>query len=187
LEEKHKMLAKKIVAWMLLRVVNTMTVKGTSKKNLPPQSLADFERGSGGLLFKDEVIGSGRSPDEGDEIEVHYKGWFFAPQSTEGIQFDDSRAEDPTRGLIFEFGKAKIISGWKLGLETMKEGGKRTIILSPRLGYGKQKVFAEERLSIPGNSELVFDLELKRVDKNPFRKFLRNFVSFLRPNGYDYI
>ena len=100
------MLAKKIVAWMLLRVVNTMTVGGTSKKTLPPQSLADFERGSGGLLFKDQVVGSGRSPDEGDEIEVHYKGWFFAPQSSEGIQFDDSRAEDPTRGLIFEFGKA---------------------------------------------------------------------------------
>ena len=95
---------------------------------LPASPVMDFEKGPEGLLYKDEVVGTGPSPTVGDELEVHYAGWYYAPGSTEGVKFDDSRDRDANKGLMFELGIAPIIKGWSLGLETMKQGGKLSLI-----------------------------------------------------------
>ena len=103
---------------------------------LPASPIMDFEKGPEGLLYKDDVVGTGPTPTVGDELEVHYAGWYYAPGSTEGVKFDDSRDRDANKGLMFELGIAPIIKGWSLGLETMKQGGKRSLIIPPALGYG---------------------------------------------------
>ena len=112
------------------------------------------------LKIKDDIVGIGKRPSHGDELEVHYRGWYYSPNSTEGIKFDDSRDRDPKKGLIFDYGISPIIQGWNLGIKTMNQGGVRSIIIPPYLGYGNKTVHATGRPSIPGNSELVFELEL---------------------------
>ena len=81
------------------------------------ESLADFSTMSSGLKFKDAVVGAGPSPKPGDELEVHYCGWYYAPGSTQGVKFDDSKDRDAAKGLVFEYGIAPIIEGWREGLE----------------------------------------------------------------------
>jgi len=138
-------------------------------------------------LYKDDVVGTGPSPTVGDELEVHYAGWYYAPGSTEGVKFDDSRDRDANKGLMFELGIAPIIKGWSLGLETMKQGGKRSLIIPPTLGYGDVEVSSAGRPSIPPNSELRFELELVTVNNDIIRKMRRSLNDFLRPQGSDFV
>ena len=156
-------------------------------ETLPASPILDFEKGPEGLLYKDDVVGTGPSPTVGDELEVHYAGWYYAPGSTEGVKFDDSRDRDATKGLMFELGIAPIIKGWSLGLETMKEGGKRSMIVPPALGYGDKEVRAAGRPPIPANSELRFEMELVKVNNDMIRKMRRGINEFLRPKGSDFI
>lgn len=155
-----------------------------STSNTPPNN---FIMGEKGFLYHDTVIGTGDSPSHGDELEVHYKGWYYSPNATMGIKFDDSKSRDKNRGLLFEYGKSPIIKGWELGLKTMKEGGKRILILPPSLGYGNQVVHSIGRPSIPSNSELRFEIELVVVNNDNIRKLRRNIYDFFRPSGFDYI
>ena len=142
-----------------------------------------FAAGDGGIMFKDEIVGEGKSVSKGDELEVHYKGWFYAPGSDSGIKFDDSRQRDNKHGLLFEYDISPVINGWKFGLKTMKEGGKRTILIPPSLGYGDKAAHSNGRPSIPANSELRFEIELITVNNDPIRKFRRTLYNFLFPYG----
>jgi len=163
------------------------TIAESLGETLPQASLLDYEDGPEGLKVKDELVGSGPSPTAGDELEVHYAGWYYAPGSTEGVKFDDSRDRDKNKGLVFEYGVAPIIKGWSLGLESMKEGGKRSMIVPPALGYGDKEVRAAGRPPIPANSELRFEMELLKVNNDMIRKMRRSINDFLRPSGKDFI
>jgi peptidylprolyl isomerase len=109
-----------------------------------------------GLTIIDNKVGSGASPKIGQTAVVHYTGWLYQ-DGKKGKQFDSSR----TRGEPFEFplGQGKVIPGWDEGVETMKVGGRRTLIVPPQLGYGA----AGAGGSIPPNSTLLFDVELLDV------------------------
>ena len=85
------------------------------------------------------------------------------------------------KGLIFDYGISPIIQGWNLGIKTMNQGGVRSIIIPPYLGYGNKTVHATGRPSIPGNSELVFELELLAVKNNPLKKLQNRLSNFLFP------
>ncbi|KAH8061990.1 PFAM peptidylprolyl isomerase FKBP-type [Aureococcus anophagefferens] len=148
------------------------------------ESLADFSTMSSGLKFKDAVVGAGPSPKPGDELEVHYCGWYYAG-STQGVKFDDSKDRDAAKGLVFEYGIAPIIEGWREGLETMKGGGKRTLVVPPAATATRRS--APGRPPIPANSELRFDLELVNVNNDLIRKARRAVGDFLRPPGNQYV
>ena len=60
----------------------------------------------------------------------------------------------------FTIGDGNVIPGWDEGVSTMKVGGRRTLLIPPRLAYGDQNI--GEGL-IPPNSELKFDVELIEV------------------------
>ena len=104
-----------------------------------------------GLKMEDKVVGTGDVAVAGKQVTVHYIGVF-----TDGKKFDSS----VDRGVPFTFtlGSGMVIKGWDLGVEGMKVGGKRILIVPPQLGYG-----ANDYQSIPGNSTLIFQVELLGV------------------------
>lgn len=103
------------------------------------------------LQIVDTVIGTGAEAQPGKHVYVHYTGRF-----TNGQVFDTSM----TRGVPIDFplGTGYVIKGWDEGLKGMKVGGKRTITVPPSMGYGPN-----DYGPIPGNSTLIFDVELVDV------------------------
>ena len=126
-----------------------------------------------GVLVKDVITGYGPCIIEGDEIEVHYTGYYYAPGAANGIKFDETTTQK--KGFTCKYGTSPLILGWNLGLENMRQGGIRTIIIPPNLAYGS-KVVSQKTSTIPANSELLFDVELVNVKKKRRRR-LRNFLN----------
>ena len=106
---------------------------------------------STGLTYIDEVIGTGKTPKTGDKVKVHYTGTL-----EDGTKFDSSH--DRNQPFEFPLGVGRVIKGWDEGVATMKEGGKRKLIIPPELGYGSRNMG-----TIPPNSILFFDVELIEV------------------------
>jgi len=106
-----------------------------------------------GLKYTDVKVGNGPTPKQGEVVVVHYTGWL-----KDGTKFDSSR----DRGEPFEFplGAHQVIPGWDEGLATMKVGGRRTLFIPPKLGYGER---GTPDGTIPPNAELKFDVELLSV------------------------
>ena len=106
-----------------------------------------------GLQYTDTQLGDGPIAEAGATAVVHYTGWLYV-DGKKGAKFDSS----VDRGDPFEFplGGGYVIAGWDEGVVGMKVGGKRTLILTPELGYGERGAGR----SIPPNATLIFDVEL---------------------------
>jgi FKBP-type peptidyl-prolyl cis-trans isomerase len=107
---------------------------------------------SGGtLVTEDLVVGTGATAAVGDVVSVHYTGRFI-----NGTIFDSSSGLPP---IQFQLGAGRVIPGFEQGIVGMKVGGKRRITIPPSLGYGS----AGRPPTIPGNSTLVFDVDLVSI------------------------
>lgn len=89
------------------------------------------------------------APDPTDQVTVNYRGHLI-----DGSEFDSSYA----RGKPAEFPLNGVIKGWQEGVALMKPGAKYELFVPPELGYG-----AGPRPGIPGNSLLIFEVELLSV------------------------
>ncbi len=82
------------------------------------------------LVVTDLTIGDGAEATAGSTVSVHYVG---VAHST-GEQFDASYDRgDPLR---FRLGVGQVISGWDQGVEGMRIGGRRQLVIPPHLAYG---------------------------------------------------
>lgn len=103
-----------------------------------------------------------KSARKGDTVTVHYTGWLEekdkAGKSIQGKKFDSS----VDRGEPFKFtlGAGYVIKGWDQGVEGMKVGEKKRLIIPASLGYGARGAGA----IIPPNATLIFDVELLAVN-----------------------
>jgi len=109
-----------------------------------------------GLQITDIKVGTGATPKTGQTCVMHYTGWLYQ-NGAKGQKFDSS----VDRGQPFEFpiGTRRVIAGWDEGVATMKVGGKRTLIIPAKLGYGARGAGG----AIPPNATLIFDVELLGV------------------------
>ena len=111
---------------------------------------AGIKTTASGLQYLVTKEGTGKQPAATSIVKVHYTG-----KLVDGTVFDSS----VERGEPIEFPLNQVIPGWTEGLQLMKEGGKATLYIPSKLGYGEQGVPG----TIPPHSTLIFDVELIEV------------------------
>ncbi|MFI6102490.1 FKBP-type peptidyl-prolyl cis-trans isomerase [Lentzea sp. NPDC051213] len=106
------------------------------------------------LLIEDITVGEGAEATAGQFVSVHYVG---VSHST-GEQFDASW----DRGEAFQFplGGGRVIAGWDQGVQGMKVGGRRKLVIPPHLGYGARGAGGV----IKPNETLIFVVDLLGVN-----------------------
>ncbi|HWV85323.1 MAG TPA: FKBP-type peptidyl-prolyl cis-trans isomerase [Capillimicrobium sp.] len=105
------------------------------------------------LVVEDLVEGTGPEAKAGDTVTVDYVGVLY----DDGEQFDASW--DSGQPFTFELGAGNVIEGWDQGVEGMKVGGRRQLIIPPNLAYGTEGAPP----TIPANATLVFVVDLKEI------------------------
>lgn len=106
-----------------------------------------------GLQYEDTIVGTGAEVQPSRTVTVHYTGWLF-DNGEQGEKFDSSK--DRGEPFMFPLGGGMVIKGWDEGVQGMKEGGQRTLIIPPALGYGARGAGGV----IPPNATLKFEVEL---------------------------
>ncbi|MCB0359135.1 MAG: FKBP-type peptidyl-prolyl cis-trans isomerase, partial [Bdellovibrionales bacterium] len=88
---------------------------------------------SSGLKYHTNQEGTGETAKAGNMVSVHYTGWLYE-NGEKGKKFDSS--VDRGQPFVFPLGQGRVIKGWDEGVQGMKVGEKRTLIIPPDLGYG---------------------------------------------------
>jgi FKBP-type peptidyl-prolyl cis-trans isomerase FkpA len=97
-----------------------------------------------GMYYEIKNPGTGVTPTTCSYVSVNYKGML-----TNGTVFDQTTSSPAAFTLV------TLIEGWKKGIPLIKRGGSITLYIPPSLGYGPSA-----NGSIPGNSILIFDIQL---------------------------
>lgn len=105
------------------------------------------------LVIEDIVEGDGPQAGAGSLVEVHYVGVALST----GKEFDSSYGRGEP--LMFQLGVGQVISGWDEGVQGMKVGGRRKLVIPPELGYGASGAGGV----IKPNETLVFVCDLVDV------------------------
>ncbi|XP_014616478.1 PREDICTED: 46 kDa FK506-binding nuclear protein-like [Polistes canadensis] len=95
--------------------------------------------------------GTGAIAKEGKMVSIYYVG-----RLKNGDKYTEKRSGN---GLQFTVGKNEVVEGLNVGVEGMRVGGKRRILVPPSLGYGKKGFLPY----VPPNSNIIFEVELKYV------------------------
>lgn len=119
---------------------------------VPATDLTGFTKTDTGLQYRDVTEGEGQEAKAGDLVSVHYTGTL-----KDGTKFDSS----VDRGTPFQFnlGGGMVIAGWDEGVEGMKIGGTRVLVIPSDLGYGDRGAGG---IIGPG-AELHFQVELMKI------------------------
>ena len=102
------------------------------------------------LTIEDIEVGDGEEAKAGHNVEVHYAGNAWSTRQ----QFDASWDRGET--FSFRLGASQVIGGWDKGVEGMKVGGRRRLVIPPQLGYGSRGAGGV----IKPNETLVFVVDL---------------------------
>ncbi len=105
------------------------------------------------LVITDITVGDGAEATSGSTVSVHYVGVALST----GEEFDASY----NRGapLDFRLGIGQVIQGWDTGVQGMKVGGRRQLVIPPHLGYGDRGAGGV----IKGGETLIFVVDLLQV------------------------
>jgi peptidylprolyl isomerase len=145
--------------------------KQKTKKVKNPKTI----KTTSGLEYTITEKGSGKKPQIGDKVSVHYTG-----KLTNDTVFDSS----VSRGTPFTFklGAGEVIKGWDEAFLLLQVGDKATIKFGPELGYGEQAMG-----KIPANSTLIFDVELVDVIEGPKPFDVKGKDTITTASGLKYI
>ena len=105
------------------------------------------------LEITDLTVGDGAEATSGSTVSVHYVGVAYST----GEQFDASY--DRGSPLSFRLGVGQVISGWDTGVQGMKVGGRRKLVIPAHLAYGDRGAGGVIK---PGET-LIFVVDLLNV------------------------
>lgn len=146
----------------------------STAKNVDGKSVTVFKTKSG-LQYIDIEVGTGPSPKYGNFASISYEAYVKLPD----IQGQPSKLDpfDSDKGYLVKHGNGRTVPGLDEGLHTMRVGGKRRIIVPPKLGYvssglgpvppgpyGRWKLnrLIDRMVEVKGGN-LVFDVEMKSI------------------------
>ncbi|XP_074276581.1 peptidyl-prolyl cis-trans isomerase FKBP16-4, chloroplastic [Silene latifolia] len=124
---------------------------------------SDFKTLPNGLKYYDLKVGGGPEAVKGSRVAVHYVAKW------KGITFMTSRQGMGVSGGTpygFDVGQSErgaVLKGLDLGVEGMRVGGQRLLIVPPELAYGSKGV-----QEIPPNATIELDVELLSIKQTPF-------------------
>ena len=127
-------------------VVLAALVASTACGGYNPLNPSDF-----GIQATDLVAGNGSQLQVGRGATVNYVLWLYDETKPEG----KGTQVEAGNNFSFAFGYRQVISGWDIGMDGMKVGGTRRLVIPPNHAYG-----STPRTGIPANSTLVFDVAL---------------------------
>lgn len=102
------------------------------------------------LQTNDIVEGKGPAAKAGDTVQVRYVGVFFES----GEEFDASW-NGGTQTFDFPLGAGMVIPGWDQGVEGMRVGGRRELVIPADLAYADSPP-----PGFPADADLVFVVDL---------------------------
>lgn len=114
------------------------------------------------LSSTDLVVGEGAPAETGKRLTVNYTGWLYDPfaDDNRGNRFDSNQDRDPFAFTLGDTGEGGVIDGWNEGVEGMRVGGRRRLVVPHDKAYGS----AGRGNSIPGFATLLFEIELLTVE-----------------------
>jgi peptidylprolyl isomerase len=118
--------------------------KVTVPSGSPPKQLEEIEIEEG----------TGAEAKKGDTVSVQYVGVGYESEE----EFDSSWSRNEP--FSFKLGAGMVIPGWDQGVEGMKVGGRRELIIPPELAYGE----AGAPPAIGPNETLIFVIDLLKVE-----------------------
>lgn len=113
------------------------------------------------IQITDRSIGEGPSPQRGWFVVIRYTGWIYDEQAPEGKGRQFVRSDDRGAPVSFVYGYKRALPGIEKGLEGMKPGGRRTLVLPPK--YAFRNARQESPDGVPPDATLVLDIELVDV------------------------
>ncbi len=113
---------------------------------------SEFVTTASGLKYAELQQGDGATVQKGSQVSVHYTGWLL-----DGTRFDSSYDRGEPFDLVV--GAGQVIKGWDEGLQGMKVGGIRQLVIPANLAYGERGAGGV----IPPNATLVFEVEIVAV------------------------
>lgn len=147
-----------VLVIVIVSVSDTSPAKGQEKKMPADGSNGEIEdpdlKSLNGIQYRDLREGDGPEVPPGATVTLHYVGWLQDAKDGTYKVFDSSRE----RGEPSTFGLGGLIRGWQIGIPGMRVGGIRKLVIPSDLGYG-----AQTKGKIPGNSTLVFEVEVLGV------------------------
>jgi FKBP-type peptidyl-prolyl cis-trans isomerase len=106
-----------------------------------------------GLKYKDLVVGTGPEVKSGDTIRVNYTAWL-----EDGTKINST--QDGGEPYEFVWGLGHSIPGWEEGINGMRVGGKRKLVIPPNLAFGETGASQV----IGPNETLIFEVELLSIN-----------------------
>ena len=150
---------KQLLSSCVIGLTLTLAVAGCDRAPAPAAASASAVAAAPAVALQkiDTVVGTGKEAVAGMTAVVNYTGWLYLPTAPQqhGAQFDTSVGRGP---FNFQLGAGQVIQGWDEGVQGMKVGGKRTLIVPASMGYG-----AGGAGPIPPDANLIFDVELLDV------------------------
>jgi len=144
----------KYILWSLLTVSLLLSScggeddenSGLSSEELLQQYFTDNninpQQTDSGLYYVIDNPGSQDRPTRSSRVTVNYRGYFL-----NGDEFDS--------GMPATFSLREVIAGWTEGIPLFGRGGGGSLFIPSNLAYGSRG-----RGNIPGNTPLIFDIEL---------------------------
>ena len=113
------------------------------------------------LEITDRVIGSGPEPRRGWFVIIRYTGWIYDEQAPDkkGRKFINS--DDRGAPVSFVYGYKRALPGLEKGMEGMKPGGHRTVVIPAKLAFKGARQESPDGVSVDSN--LILDIELVDV------------------------